>query len=993
MTPTQAAHVEGVFLAALALPPANRAAYLAQACAAEPAVQRAVERLLQGHDRATARLAALGGAAAATGRLGRYRVLALLGAGGMGEVYLARDEQLERRVALKLLPAACTTDAERLRRFEREAKAASALNHPNILTIHEFGAVDTANGRTHFLVSEYVAGETLRECLAAGPLPLAEALDLSLQLASAVAAAHTAGIIHRDLKPENVMLRPDGLVKILDFGLAKLTEARTAPVDSEAATLAKVNTDPGTVLGTANYMSPEQARGQEVDARSDIFSLGVMLYEMLAGRAPFTGVNSLDVISDILKSEPAPLSAYVPEVPAELQRLVSKALRKDREQRYQHIKDLLLDLKDLKQELEFAAKLKGAQAFVIPGPSTLPPAGGTTNAQPAEAATNEVTAARTTSSAEIILSEIKRHKTGVLLSLAALLVVVSAVGYGIYRFAAPKQERARFQNVKFTRLTSLGNVDRATISPDGKFIAYMQREAGQVSLWAKAIATGSVLQVVPPSNARFFNIWFSPDSNYVYYGIADEPVLDQVPVFGGTSKKLLGGINGNGNFSPDGKRFAFVRRSADGTESHLIVINTDGSGERVLATRPNSEAFFKPAWSPDGKIIAAIALSREREIARPLDLTLFGIAVDNGEVQPLVKSKLSVLPNDLTWFKDGSGLTLTGAEQSSSNNQIWQLSYPDGELRRITNDLANYGAVSLTADNTALVTTQREELSALWVARLGARGGAQQITFRGNNADYMRDVRWTPDGRIVHGSRASGNPDLWIMNTDGSQVRQLTDDAAFELWPAVSPDGRHLFFTSIRSGLINLWRAEIDGSNPKQLTTGETGPRFDFSPDGRWVIYENRGAGFLKLHKLSIEGGSPVPLTEQPSYVPAVSPDGKLIACYWLDPQSNQHRLAIIPFEGGAPIKTLDIKTFDSASATQPCWTPDGRALIYIDTRQGSSNLWRLPLDGSAPQQVTYFNDAKPERIQSFDLARDGKQLIIARGGTSADVVLISEVK
>jgi serine/threonine protein kinase/Flp pilus assembly protein TadD len=356
--------------------------------------------------------------------LSHYRIVKQLGAGGMGEVYLAEDTRLRRKVALKVLPTEIAQDTDRLRRFEQEAFAASALNHPNILTIHEFGV----EGETHFIVSEFIDGETLRTRLQRESLSLNEALDIAVQTAQALAAAHEAHIIHRDIKPENVMIRRDSIVKVLDFGLAKLTEPVAPTSDSEAPTLAKMSTDPGTVLGTARYMSPEQARGQEVDARTDIFSLGVVLYEMIAGRPPFEGVNALDVISAILQTEPAPLTQHLAEAPRELEHLLGKSLRKDREQRYQAVKDLLIDLKDLKEELAFAAKQTRSGQAERKEPAT---------AQAEIIPTSQLPVVTMTSSAKIILGEIQRHKLGVVVTLALLLAMVAALSY--WAFFAPRE--------------------------------------------------------------------------------------------------------------------------------------------------------------------------------------------------------------------------------------------------------------------------------------------------------------------------------------------------------------------------------------------------------------------------------------------------------------------------------------------------------------------------------------------------------------------------
>jgi len=358
--------------------------------------------------------------------ISHYRILNQLGAGGMGEVYLAEDTRLDRKVALKLLPAKFTQDEDRVRRFVQEAKAASALNHPNIITIYEIGQVDGH----HFIVAEFIDGQTLRQQMAGTRIKLPEALEVAAQVASALSAAHEAKIVHRDIKPENVMRRRDGIVKVLDFGLAKLTERRARATDTDAPTMASVKTDPGTVMGTVTYMSPEQARGVDVDARSDIFSLGVLLYEMIAGRLPFEGETTTDVFVSTLEKEPVPLSRYAPEAPAELQRIVSKALRKDREERYQTAKDLLLDLKSLREELIYEAKSRAAGQ-----PETSDGAMGATNlnqglgtAKVTGTPSTEASPARTTSSAEYLVSGIKRHKLAAFVALIVMIAAASGVG-------------------------------------------------------------------------------------------------------------------------------------------------------------------------------------------------------------------------------------------------------------------------------------------------------------------------------------------------------------------------------------------------------------------------------------------------------------------------------------------------------------------------------------------------------------------------------------
>ncbi len=437
MKPERLQRSDEILQGALELAPEDRAAFLDQACAGDAALRQKVESLLvaaqqmdgfmeERMSRVAGELMIDGPVTTAAGQtIGYYKIVELLDKGGMGEVYLATDTRSGREVALKLLPDSSISDQQRVRRFQQEARSILALNHPNIVTIYEIGQTDSA----HYIVTERITGETLRLRLAGSPLEISEALSIAIEVSKALEATHTAGIMHRDIKPENIMLRPDGYVKVLDFGIAKLTERRAPMISTEAATMMKVQTAPGVVMGTVYYMSPEQARGQEVDARTDIWSLGAVLYEMVAGRPPFEGKTPQDIIILIAGREPAPIARYAPDTPTELQRIVSKALTKDREERYQTAKDLLIDLKRLKQRLEVDAEIE----------RTVPPELGTF-ASVAKTAPDTTTAEAINhvSSAEYIVTEFKRHKKGFVLTAAVVLALVLATaGYFIYARRTP----------------------------------------------------------------------------------------------------------------------------------------------------------------------------------------------------------------------------------------------------------------------------------------------------------------------------------------------------------------------------------------------------------------------------------------------------------------------------------------------------------------------------------------------------------------------------
>src|SRR5215217_2962191 len=584
MTPERWQQVKQIFNSALMYRPEERGPFILQACSGDENLRSEVESLVASHEQSgsfidkpaletAASVLAGERAELRSGQIiGSYEVISFISRGGMGEVYLAEDKRLGRKVALKLLPASFTTDEDRLRRFEQEARFASALNHPNIITIYE---IRQAAG-SHVIATEFVEGETLRYRLSRSALTLSEALNVAIQVADALSAAHKAGIIHRDIKPENIMLRPDGYVKVLDFGLAKLSEQAAPAVAAEAPTI-QVRTGSGIVIGTAGYMSPEQARGLGVDPRSDIFSLGAVIYEMIARRKPFAGDTPSDTLAAILKTEPPPLSRVAPGLPSELARIVNKSLRKDREERYQVVKDLWLDLKALKQELEFQDKLDRSVASEGDGTGVMSP-GEPTQALSGPRHTTSRSAISNIS--ESISVEIKRHKAGGALALLAILLIVGAGSFGVYKWLQREEPVAHFWDVKLTRLTNSGNAIDATISPDGKYIVYALSDRSKQSLYIRQVSTANDKEIVPPAPIGFFGMTFSPDGNEFYYAVKanlDVGTLYRIPVLGGTPIKVLDRIDGPISVSPDGKQFVFVRGNYPNPgESALVIANLNG---------------------------------------------------------------------------------------------------------------------------------------------------------------------------------------------------------------------------------------------------------------------------------------------------------------------------------------------------------------------------------------------------------------------------------
>lgn len=622
--------------------------------------------------------------------LSRYRITSRIGAGGMGEVYQALDTDLGRPVALKFLSGEVSARENNVNRFIQEAKAASSLNHPNIITVFEIGRSDDHT----FIVTEFVDGLTLRQQMRIARPKLVDVLDIAIQIASALVAAHAAGIVHRDIKPENIMVRSDGIVKVLDFGLAKLIETSHPSTGPEETTMAMVNTEPGTVLGTTAYMSPEQAIGREVDARTDIWSLGVVIYEMITARVPFSGASKSHVIVAISDHEPPALTHFAPDVPQALEWIVAEAMTKDPDERCQTAKELLGKLRRLKQRVESGTLPTSPSDLSL----SIPPQSST--GPPISTLTTMAESTRPTSPTALSATVPPPRSTArkYLLALALGFVVVTTIVFAAYRIS--KQPKL-FGPINMTALTTGGKINgedingQLSISPDGKYVVCAANDSKQqASLWIRQISTNSLVRLVPAENGAYLSTTFSPDGEFVYYVATLErnkfvPTLYRIPVLGGTPTTILERVDSPIGFSKNGAQFAFIRKGEN--ETSLLVANKDGDVEpKILASvrAPEEFSLSGPAWSPDDKRIA-LGTHKGGKAA------VTEVSTETGDSKAIGSFGWTSVGRML-WLGDGSGLVLSGQTFSGSvGTQVWLLSYPSGEARRITNDLNGYGEVSL----------------------------------------------------------------------------------------------------------------------------------------------------------------------------------------------------------------------------------------------------------------------------------------------------------
>jgi Tol biopolymer transport system component len=889
-------------------------------------------------------------------KLGPYAIESTVGSGGMGEVYRAHDTRLHRVVAVKTLSARLESDAHAIERFAREARAAASLNHPNICTIYDVGTDPP------FIAMELLEGETLQRLLSRGPMDAPAVIETALALVDALDAAHSRGILHRDIKPANIFITPRG-PKILDFGLAKAVPAASDGVpEGDTRPLESLLTDEGTALGTVSYMSPEQLRGRPLDPRSDLFSLGLVMYEMATGRPAFTGETAPVIAAAILQESPV-LPRHVREdIPARLEDIILKTIEKDPRDRTQSAGELRADLRRLKRELETGdLAAQRSTATRAAADSAVPHAGR------ADAGTG---------------------RRWLAAGVAAIVLIIAAAGV-VLRPRGSASTSALLQNVAVSQVTVTGNAWRPALSPDGKYVVYVRRDGAARSLRLRQLGTDRDVELAASADLadRIQAATVTPDGSFVDFirGNTDQTTLWRVPFLGGTAKRLIDGVSSPVGWSPDGKQFAFVRAMFNGP-STVVIADADGASQREVATRalpagfaslssrstPSAQgAVIPPAWSPDGGTVAITGYDSRSGVLRRE-----AIFIDVGSgAQRTIPLRDESTSDAIAWL-DAGHLVFAMEGRNDAVSQLWVLSYPDGEWSRLTNDLANYASLSVSADRQSLAVARWESRVAISV--LDGPGTFTDLIPAGPFVGT--DFAWAGE-RLLYAllSPVDNVPTIWARRPGDASAQELISNAYS---PVATPDGETIVFMRVDESRRGIWRADGEGRGAIEVGAAIGNP-VSVSPDGRQVVYLSNDSGVQAAWKLTVGGGKPTQVTQGYALWPWVSPDGQSLAFITMGPKKEQ-LLAVCPLADCSSPRYYPVASRPEALR----WMPDGRGVGYAIR----SNVWAQRLDGTPPYNLTRLPEDE-HVIEDFEWTADGKRLTFSRSRTAWDIVLFRGVK
>jgi Tol biopolymer transport system component len=837
-------------------------------------------------------------------------------------------------------------DEDRVRRFGLEAKSASSLNHPNIVTIYDIGkdpvrsAGSPDSDPVHYISMELVSGKTLATLIHEDKLDLRTLLGYLAQVAEGLAKAHAAGIVHRDLKPGNVMVSADGFAKVLDFGLAKLTEKRESGPDlTEEPTLAAAS-EVGSVVGTAGYMSPEQVQGKSVDHRSDIFSFGCILYEAAARRKPFAAETGIETMHKILNEKPAPIEELNAKVPAELRRLVKRCLAKSPEQRAQSIKDVAIELREIVEEYDTLSASASSSTHASGAAKALAPS---------------------------------RKLSAVQLA-AAALVALALVAFGVWasrRGAPAAPGPAPFETMRMSTQTSRGDVFEASISPDGRYLGYLAGVTGRVSMRVRQVATGSDVEVLPTQDTGLEGPVFSADGNYLYY-LARKPdnpqyrALFEVPSLGGSPRERVFDVDSRVTFSPDSKRIAFWRRVNAEKKSQLLLFDRDASRERLLASVDDPESYQGgPSWSPDGTTIAVALLKAAPEFKA----TIAFFDTTSGERRNFLELPSTVL-NSVAWLADGRGLVASAQDlRRSINQQLYLIGHPDGRQQRVTNDFSRYVGVSVSGGEEAISAIRFTRLANLFVADAGG-GASRQITATANPEESHFGIGVDGETVLYDGPRDQ-EVQVFAQPVSGGEPRALTSGAGLAVNPRAA--GGVVVFDKLELTGIHVWSMGLDGGNMRQLTSGGGEQSVAISPDGRYAAFVPFDS-VQTISLVAIASGQVTPLRNVQTSA-GFSPDSSqfMVGSQETDAQGLARTVwKAIPVAGGPETATYRLRP----TAFEPAWAPDGKGMTYRDRADPAWNVFRQDAKGGEPVPVTRFTEG---RTTGYQWSPDGSRIATIR--------------